>query len=55
MFMIKNGKVVDSAGRLVGIIKDGAFTQRESDPHYKNGLRAMELEQVSEAMQKKKS
>lgn len=52
MFKIKDGKVIDSSGRTVGVVKDGIFSQKESDPYYRNGLRAIELEQVSEAMQR---
>jgi hypothetical protein len=54
MFRIKDGKVVDPSGRIVGIVKDGAFSQQGSDPYYRNGLRPIELEQVSEAMQRQK-
>ncbi len=54
MFRIKDGKVIDPSGRVVGVINNGAFSQKESDPYYRNGLRAMELEQVSEAMQRQK-
>lgn len=48
--------VVDSAKKVVGFIVDGRFTQQtrndSCDPSYANGLAPMELEQISELMQK---
>ena len=52
MFKIKDNRIIDASGRVVGVVKDGVFSQRECDAYYKNGLRPMELEQVSEAMQR---
>jgi hypothetical protein len=46
-------KLLDSSNRIVGYVMNGRFTQLGLiDPAYHNGLTAIELEQISEAMQR---
>ena len=64
MMKLNNGKIFDSSNRLVGFIINDRFVQSyydksvsrqmSCDDIYKTGLSAMELEQVSEAIQNRK-
>jgi hypothetical protein len=46
-------KMLDSSDRVVGYVINGYFTQNGLiDPSYQSGLTALELEQLSEAMQR---
>jgi hypothetical protein len=45
-------KVVDYNNRVVGFIIDGRFTQYRCDKFYRVGLTPMELEKISEIMQR---
>ena len=45
-------KIVDYNNKIVGFIVDGRFTQHQCDKFYRVGLTAMELEQISETMQR---
>ena len=45
-------KVLDFNNRVVGFIIDGRFTQYICDQFYRVGLTPMELEQISEIMQR---
>lgn len=55
MLRIEKGRVYDSSNRIIGVVRDDHFTQDSHlvDPIYKKGLRPIELEQISEAMQSK--
>ena len=55
MFYISDNKkrIVDHEKKVVGsITSEGRFTQEKCDPKYNNGLSALELEQISEIMQR---
>lgn len=64
MFYLKNkATVLDSSGKVVGFISGKCFTQDDFlvdksgkyvkvDTQYRDGLNAMELEQISELMQR---
>jgi hypothetical protein len=56
MFYLKNNKIVDSMNRVVGFYEKGRFLQsmldQTCDPIYKTGLTPIEMEQVSEAIQR---
>jgi len=56
MFYLKEGKVIDSGKRVVGFIHDSLFTQthnrEECHRAYQKGLNALEMEQISELIQK---
>lgn len=54
MFYLNKSKnaVLDTSGRVVGKIKEGKFSQSEADPAYRSGLMPVELEQISEVMQR---
>lgn len=58
MFIVSSDrkKVVDFSGRVVGYLKGDKFLQNDGenmcDPYYSNGLHPLEMEQVSEAIQK---
>lgn len=54
MFYLKNGRVVDSRGEVVGKIIEGKFTQNSAEVSrlYSGGLLPSELEQISETMQR---
>ena len=46
-------KVLDSSNRVVGYIANSHFTQNGLiDPAYQSGLTALDLEQISETMQR---
>jgi hypothetical protein len=45
-------KVVDYNNRVVGFIIEGRFTQYRCDKFYRVGLTPMELEKISEIMQR---
>ena len=45
-------KVLDFNNKVVGFIIDGRFTQYKCDQFYRVGLTPMELEQISEIMQR---
>jgi len=45
-------KIIDYERRIVGFIIDGRFTQYGCDKFYRVGLAPMELEQISEVMQR---
>lgn len=45
-------KIVDYNNRIVGFIIDGRFTQYRCDQFYRIGLSPMELEKISEIMQR---
>jgi hypothetical protein len=45
-------KVLDYDNRIVGFIIDGRFTQYKCDKFYRVGLTPMELEKISEIMQR---
>lgn len=47
-------KVLDYNNRIVGFIVDGRFTQYRCDQFYRVGLTPMELEKISELMQRSK-
>jgi hypothetical protein len=45
-------KIVDYKNRIVGFIIDGRFTQYRCDKFYRVGLTPIELEKISELMQR---
>jgi len=45
-------KILDYENRIVGFIVDGRFTQYKCDKFYRVGLTALELEKISEIMQR---
>ena len=45
-------KILDFNNRIVGFIIDERFTQYRCDKFYRVGLTPMELEQISEIMQR---
>ena len=45
-------KIVDYKNRIVGFIIDGRFTQYQCDKFYRVGLTPIELEKISEIMQR---
>lgn len=45
-------KIVDYENRVVGFIIDGRFTQYMCDKFYRVGLTPLELEKISEIMQR---
>lgn len=45
-------KVVDYTNRVVGFIINGRFTQYRCDKFYQIGLTPLELEKISELMQR---
>lgn len=45
-------KIVDYNNKVVGFIIEGRFTQYRCDPSYRIGLTPMELEKISEIMQR---
>lgn len=47
-----NKKIVDYENRVVGFIIDERFTQYKCDRHYRVGLTPLELEKISELMQR---
>lgn len=47
-------KVLDYNNRIVGFIVNGRFTQYRCDQFYHVGLTPMELEKISELMQRSK-
>jgi hypothetical protein len=47
-------KVLDYNNKIVGFIVDGRFSQYRCDPFYRVGLTPMELEKISELMQRTK-
>jgi hypothetical protein len=54
MFYLNNGQVTDAGRRVVGIVRDSLFVQEKCDHKYKNGLSPIEMEQISELIQKSK-
>jgi hypothetical protein len=54
MFYLNNGQVTDAGRRVVGIVRDSLFVQEKCDQKYKNGLSPIEMEQISELIQKSK-
>lgn len=57
MFYLKpDGQVHDASSRVVGFVHDSLFVQQRQREHcheaYKKGLNPMELEQISELIQK---
>jgi len=54
MFYLNNGQVTDAGKKVVGIVRDSLFVQEQCDKKYKNGLSPLEMEQISELMQKAK-
>lgn len=57
MFYLDKTKtlVLDANGKTVGqITKEGKFTQLVSDHEYRKGLSSLELEQISEILQRSK-
>lgn len=54
MYKITNDKkkIVDYNNRVVGFIVDGRFTQYRCDKFYRIGLTPIELEKISEIMQR---
>lgn len=52
MFTLSGNKVLDSYGNVVGQVKEGKFSQNLCSAHYANGLTAMELERISETIQR---
>jgi len=45
-------KIVDYNNKIVGFIIDGRFTQHQCDKFYRVGLTPLELERISEIMQR---
>jgi hypothetical protein len=45
-------KIVDYNNKIVGFIIDGRFTQYRCDKAYRIGLTPLELEKISEIMQR---
>jgi|LakMenEpi03Aug12_release.lakeMendotaPanAssembly.Ray.scaffolds.fasta_scaffold1606112_2 hypothetical protein len=57
MFYLDKTKtlVVDTQNKIVGqITKEGKFSQLVSDHEYRKGLSSLELEQISEILQRSK-
>lgn len=61
MFYLVEDKILDASANVVGFIHNGKFVQvkkeggntRVCDPLYRSGLKPIELEHISELMQKR--